>query len=268
MSAHLSEFIAEQREGLVDLMKSLRQSQVKAAREAARSSAERIKSLNQRVRALAKSGLRVNEVSHGAAQDLIELQADIVTSALNDAATQIERLSYTETARDFARLQGEVMLAARQRIVDDLARAVTALKGAAGDVRKAVAQSDAAKSAKASRTTRRGAKSPAKTKAKAKAKAGAQSRSKPKPKPKTKTKAKAKAKAKAKTGARTARATRSRARKTVRTRRAGAAPERSRARSRGWRGQSRASAIIARPAMPTPQSRLRTYVMPIRYTGR
>ncbi len=192
MSAHLSEFIAEQREGLVDLMKSLRQSQLKAAREAARSSAERIKSLNQRVRALAKSGLRVNEVSHGAAQNLIELQADIVTSALTDAAAQIERLSYTETARDFARLQGEVMLAARQRIVDDLARAVTALKGAAGEVRKAVVQPDAPKPAKARKAVRRRAKAPAKARAKAKAKA------------------------KVKTSARAPRATRSKPRKTVR----------------------------------------------------
>jgi len=41
MSINLSELIAEQRKGLVDLMKSLRQSQVKAAREAARSSASR-----------------------------------------------------------------------------------------------------------------------------------------------------------------------------------------------------------------------------------
>jgi len=202
MSAHLSEFIAEQREGLVDLMKSLRQSQVKAAREAARSSAERIKSLNQRVRALAKSGLRVNEVSHGAAQNLIELQADIVTSALTDAAAQIERLSYTETARDFARLQGEVMLAARQRIVDDLARAVTALKGAAGEVRKAVVQPDAPKPAKARKAVRRRAKAPAKAKAKTKAPA--------------KARAKAKAKAKVTTRARAPGATRSKPRKTVR----------------------------------------------------
>jgi len=200
MSAHLSEFIAEQREGLVDLMKSLRQSQLKAAREAARSSAERIKSLNQRVRALAKSGLRVNEVSHGAAQNLIELQADIVTSALTDAAAQIERLSYTETARDFARLQGEVMLAARQRIVDDLARAVTALKGAAGEVRKAVVQPDAPKPAKARKAVRRRAKAPAKAKAKTRAPA----------------KAKAKTKGKVKTKARAPGATRSKPRKTVR----------------------------------------------------
>jgi len=44
-------------------------------------------------------------VTHGAAQNLIELQAEIVSSALNDAAVQLERLSYTETARDFARQQ-------------------------------------------------------------------------------------------------------------------------------------------------------------------
>lgn len=186
MSINLSELITEQGKGLVDLMKNLRQSQVKAAREAARSSATRIKSLNQRVRALARSGLRVNEVSHGAAQNLIELQADIVTSALTDAATQIERLSYTETARDFARLQGEVMQSTRQRIVDDLARAVTALKGAAGEVRKAVAQRDTAKPPKTGKEVRRNAKAPARAKAKAKV------RTRPKAKAKVKAKAKAK----------------------------------------------------------------------------
>lgn len=187
MSANLTEFITEQRKGLVELMKNLRQSRVKAAREAARSSASRIKALNQRVRALAKSGLRVNEVSHGAAQNLIELQADIVTSALTDAAAQIERLSYTETARDFARLQGEVMQATRQRIVDDLARAVTALKGAASDVRKAVVRRDASTPAKAGKAVRRGAKAPAR----AKTTAGARVKAQTKAQTKAKTKAKA-----------------------------------------------------------------------------
>jgi len=180
MSAHLSEFIAEQREGLVELMKSLRQARVKAAREAARSSASRIKSLNQRVRALAKSGLRVNEVTHGAAQHLIELQEEIVTSALTDAAAQLERLSYTETARDFARQQGEVMQATRQRIVEDLARAVTALKGAAGEVRDAVVRPAAAKSAKSTTPARRGRKTPARTKSRAKVKVKAKSKAKAK----------------------------------------------------------------------------------------
>jgi adenylate kinase len=180
MSAHLSEFIAEQREGLVELMKNLRQSQVKAAREAAQSSALRIKSLNQRVRGLAKSGLRVNEVTHGAAQHLIELQEDIVTSALTDAAAQIERLSYTETARELARLQGEVMQATRQRIVDDLARAVTALKGAAGEVRDAVVRPAAAKPARAGKSARRAGKTPARAKSRAKRSVKAKSKAKAK----------------------------------------------------------------------------------------
>lgn len=180
MSINLSELIAEQRKGLVDLMKSLRQSQVKAAREAARSSASRIKSLNQRVRALAKSGLRVNEVTHGAAQHLIELQEEIVTSALTDAAAQLERLSYTETARDFARQQGEVMQATRQRIVDDLARAVTALKGAAGEVRDAVVRPVAAKPARSRTPARRGRKTPARAKSTSKVKAKSKARAKAK----------------------------------------------------------------------------------------
>lgn len=180
MSAHLSEFIAEQREGLVELMKSLRQSQVKAAREAARSSASRIKSLNQRVRALARSGLRVNEVTHGAAQHLIELQEEIVTSALTDAAAQLERLSYTETARDFARQQGEVIQATRQRIVDDLARAVTALKGAAGEVRDAVVRPGSAKQTGAGKATRRTGKTSAPAKSRAKVNVRAKSKAKSK----------------------------------------------------------------------------------------
>lgn len=221
MSINLSELIAEQREGLVDLMKNLRQSRIKAAREAARSSAERIKSLNQRVRELAKSGLRVNEATHGAAQDLIELQADIVTSALTDAAGQIERLSYTETARDFARLQGEVMQATRQRIVEDLARAVTALKGAAGDVRKSVVGPDAAKPSKAAKTVRRSAKAPASARSTAAVKAKA--------KTKTKTTAKAKAKAKGKGKTKT-KAKRKTSKRTVAASRRGAGKTRRRAR--------------------------------------
>ena len=75
----------------------------------------------------------------------------------------MERLAYTESVRDLARVQGEILQAARQRIVDDIARAVTVLKSAAGDVRKAAARAGAAKPAKA--------RSKAKAKAKVKAKA-------------------------------------------------------------------------------------------------
>ena len=166
MHAGMSEFVAEQMKGLTEMVTELRRSRVAAARKAAVESAARIKSLNQRVRSLARSGVRVTAASQGAVQSLIELQEDIVTSALNDAAAQMERLAYTESVRDLARVQGEILQAARQRIVDDIARAVTVLKSAAGDVRKAAERTEAAKPVKA------------KTKVKVKAKAKVRSKTK------------------------------------------------------------------------------------------
>jgi phasin family protein len=138
MHMHISEFLDEQKKGLGEMVETFRKTRVAAARNAARQSAARIKSLNDRVRAVARSGVRLTAVSHGAAQGLIELQAEIVGSALGDAAAQIERMAYTESVRDLARMQAEVLQAARERIVDDIARTVSLLKEAASDARKAV----------------------------------------------------------------------------------------------------------------------------------
>ena len=143
MHLNLNEFIDEQRKGLTELLENLSKSRVAAARNAARQSAARIKSLNGRVRALARSGVRLTAVSQGAAQSLIELHAEIVDSALTEAAAQIERLAYTENVRDLARLQTEVLQATRQRIVADIERTVGILKSAAGDARKVVASQPA-----------------------------------------------------------------------------------------------------------------------------
>lgn len=170
MQLAINEFIEEQRKGLAELLENLSKSRVAAARNAARQSAARIKELNGRVRALARSGVRLTAVSQNAAQGLIELHAEIVNTALSEAATQIERLAYTESVRDLARLQAEVLQATRQRIVDDIARAVTILKDAAGSARLAVAPSaPAARESNARKApSRRKAKAKSKTKAKAK----------------------------------------------------------------------------------------------------
>jgi hypothetical protein len=179
MNLNINEFLEEQRKGLAELLESLSKSRLLAARSAARESAARIKMLNERVRALAQSGVRLTAVSHGAVRDIIELHADIVNSALTDAATQLERMAYTESVRDLARMQTEVLAAARQRIVADMARAVTILKDAAGDARKAVAPvTEPAKPA------RRKAAAPAKPRAKVATKAKAKSTARAKAGPK------------------------------------------------------------------------------------
>jgi hypothetical protein len=171
MQFPISEFLEEQTKGLSELLQSLTSSRVAAARQAARDSAARIKSLNGRIRQLSHSGVKLTAVSQNAVQGMIELQAEIVTSALTEAAAKIERLAYTESVRDLARLQSEVIADARQRIVDDLGRAVTILKDASGAARKAMATAEPAKPAakrKAAAGKAKVARKPAKAKARAK----------------------------------------------------------------------------------------------------
>jgi len=177
MNTELNEFLAQQKKGLVQLAADLRKARVAAARKAAHESAARIKSLNVRVRTLARSGVRLSVVSHGAVQNLIELQGDIVSSALNEAAEKIQQMAYTESVRDLARMQAEVLQSAKQRIVDDIARAVVILKDAAGDARKVATRTTAADVAaarqktarrKVKQVTRKAARSKTKTTARAK----------------------------------------------------------------------------------------------------
>ena len=137
MHSETKEFLEQQARGLAEMAENFRREQVQSARQAARKSASRIKSLNGKVRALARSGVRVTNISHGAVENLIELQAEIVDSALTEAAAQIERLAGTGSLRDLSRDQARVLQAARRRIVDDLSRALEILKDAGGSVRQA-----------------------------------------------------------------------------------------------------------------------------------
>jgi hypothetical protein len=177
MHTGLEEFLKEQTKGLAGMAKEIRKSRMAAARKAAVASAARIKSLKMRVRDLARSGVRLTDISQGAAQSLIELQAEIVNDALTEAAAKLERIAATESFRDIARLQAEVLSATRQRIVDDIARVVAILRGAAGDVRKVAARAEAAQPARPRKAVRRKVKRvPRKPAAKAKARASSKRR--------------------------------------------------------------------------------------------
>jgi phasin family protein len=133
MHAGTDDFLDEQTKGLAELAEHLRTSRLAAARQAAVKSAARIRSLNGKVRALARSGVKLTSISQGTVQSLIELQADIVNDGLTDAAAQIERIAYTGSVRDLAREQAEVLKAARESIAGDLTRAMTILRKAAQD---------------------------------------------------------------------------------------------------------------------------------------
>lgn len=140
MTNGMKDFVANQTRAMSDQARKLRTRPVQVARDAALRSARRIKSLKDPVRALSRSGVKLTAISHGTAQSLIELQEQIVTSALTDAAERLERAAHTENVMALVRDQGEVLQAARERIVNDIVQAVAIFRDAGGDVRKVATQ--------------------------------------------------------------------------------------------------------------------------------
>jgi len=136
MKNDVKEFLTEKAKGMAKQAKKFRESPLEAAREAGAKSAEAIKSLNDPIRTFARSGVKLTAISQGTAQSLIELQTEIVTSALSQAATQLERVARTVSVTDMVRDQSDVLKAAGERIVDDMSKAVKILRDAGGDVRK------------------------------------------------------------------------------------------------------------------------------------
>jgi phasin family protein len=175
MASKIKDFVNEQRQILAEQAGRLRTEPVKAARAATAKSAARIKALNPRIRAVSRSGVKLTAISQATAERLIQLQEQLVTSALTDAATQLERAARADDVRALVKDQAAVLRATRERIVSDISEAVSILKDAGGDVRKVAthtyesvtgkAAPTAAKAKAARRKTKRAVrKSPARKK--------------------------------------------------------------------------------------------------------
>jgi len=149
MISKTKKFVTEQMQALASQAQKLGKEPVETAREAAVKSAESIKSLKDPIRALARSGVKLTAISQGTAQSLIELQAEIVTTALTEAADQLERAARANNVLDLARDQADVLRATRERIVSDITQAVTIFKDAGGDVRKVATHTYASVTGKA-----------------------------------------------------------------------------------------------------------------------
>ena len=124
MASKVKEFLQQKTQALAEQARTLREAQMAAARGVAANSAARIRDMDEPVRAVARSGVRLTALSQGALQNLIELQQQIVSSALDEAATQLENVARTENVMDLVRDQSTVLRAARERILADMNRAV------------------------------------------------------------------------------------------------------------------------------------------------
>jgi len=138
MINQMQDFVAEQTSALTGQIQKFGKDSVETVREAVVGSADTLKALKSPVRVFARSGVKLTTVSQTAVASLIELQSDMLTSALSDAALRLERASRADNVVDLVRDQIELIPATRDRIVEDAQRAVQIFKHAGRDVRGVV----------------------------------------------------------------------------------------------------------------------------------
>jgi len=165
MINQMQEFVADQTSALASQVSKMRKESVESVREAVVGSAENLKALKSPVRTLARSGIKVTNVSQTAVAGLIELQSDVLTSALSDAALRLERASRAGNLVELFREQVEMLPATRDRIVEDAQRAALIFKHAGRDLRgvathlyERVVEPTEEKAASAAKTVKRRAK--------------------------------------------------------------------------------------------------------------
>ncbi len=99
-------------------------------RRAAAKSAAGVKALQRPAQAVTRSGVRLTTLTQHTVQSLLELQLEVVTSALTNAAEQLERVSRARGVRELVGGQAEELRAARERIMQDIKKVVAILKRA------------------------------------------------------------------------------------------------------------------------------------------
>jgi hypothetical protein len=135
MITHINESGSARRRDLADQILRFRDEPIETMREAAVTAAARIKSLKAPVRALSHSGVKLATVSQNAVQNLIELESEIITSAMTAVAMRLERAAQAEGVVDLVLDQAEMLGATRDRMVDHATRAVEIFKVTRRDLR-------------------------------------------------------------------------------------------------------------------------------------
>jgi Phasin protein len=140
MASKVKEFVNEQAQVLAEQATRLRRAPGKAVRGAAAKSAKGIRALQDPVRVVTHSGVKLTNVSHEAVLSLMALQLEVVTSALSDAAAQLERVAQSENVKDLVSGQADELRAVRERVVNDVNRAVSIVRNAGRGAREVAAE--------------------------------------------------------------------------------------------------------------------------------
>jgi phasin family protein len=134
MLNEFKDFVTEKTQDINERVQKMRAESTDSVREAVTGGAENIKALKSPVRQIARSSIKLTAISQTAMQNLIELQADVITAALSEAALRLERASRAENVVDLVRDQVELLAATRERMVEDAKRGVSIVKGAGKEI--------------------------------------------------------------------------------------------------------------------------------------
>jgi hypothetical protein len=134
MIEQIQEFVSEQTAAISGQVRKFRKESAETVRETMVGSADNIKSFKTPIRVFARSGVKLTAVSQTAVSSFIELQSDMLTSAISDVALRLERASRAENVIDLVRDQFELIPATRTRVVEDAQRAAEILKIARRDL--------------------------------------------------------------------------------------------------------------------------------------
>ena len=135
MIAQMQEFVAEKAQALNGQVTRIRHESVKSARVAAHGSAESLKALKSPVRMVARSGVKLANVSQTAVQELIELQSDVLTAAITEVAQRLERAAQAASVIELIRDQVQMLPATRARMAGDAGRVVQIVRSAGREMR-------------------------------------------------------------------------------------------------------------------------------------
>jgi hypothetical protein len=139
MMVEMQEFMNEQTQALAGQAQKFRRNPERFMRKALVDSAQGLSSLKRPVRMVAHSGVKLTVVSQNTLASLIELQSEVVTSAMTAFAKRLERAADAEGVADLVLDQVAMLPATRERIVDEAVRAVEIFKDAGRDVGKIAA---------------------------------------------------------------------------------------------------------------------------------
>lgn len=140
MAGKVQQFVSEQRQAFSDQVERYRTRPVARLRDAAIRSAQRLKAFKTQVPTIARSGVRLTTITQSTVASLIELQAELVASALTAVAARLERAARADSVGDLVGDRGEVLRATRDRLANDIRQAFGILKSSGGDIRKVATQ--------------------------------------------------------------------------------------------------------------------------------